>query len=46
MGIICDVTCQNQTNVGICHLPEIKFSIILEENNFFMQIEILVPNYS
>ena len=22
---ICDVTCQNQTNVGICHLPEIKF---------------------
>ena len=22
---ICDITCQNQTYVGICHLPEIKF---------------------
>ena len=22
---ICDVTCQNQTNVAIFHLPEIKF---------------------
>ena len=21
----CDITCQNQINVGICHLPEIKF---------------------
>ena len=21
----CDITCQNQTNVCICHLPEIKF---------------------
>ena len=22
---ICDVTRQNQTNVGICHLPQINF---------------------
>ena len=32
---ICDVTCQNQTNVGICHLPEINSQIILEENIIF-----------
>ena len=23
--LISDITCQNQTNVIICHLPEIKF---------------------
>ena len=32
---ICDVTCQNQTNVGICQLPENKFEIILVENIIF-----------
>ena len=32
---ICDVTCQNQTNVGICHLPEIKFQNNLKENITF-----------
>ena len=33
--LICDVTCQNQTNVEICHMPEIRFYIILEENIIF-----------
>ena len=42
-----DVTCQKQTTVSICHLPQINFSVILEENRIFLPANLYSgKNYS
>ena len=40
---ICDFT--NQTNVGIFICQKSSYKFFREKYNFFLQIDILVPNY-